>query len=86
MKYFWVRAEVYDKEAAKLEETQKINDDPSLEGKSRAEMSLKEFKGIEICSAVMGIPITITKEIIVRAARCSNEGKFQWNLNKKTIS
>ena len=34
---------------------------------------------------IAGIPITITEEIVARAARCpKNEGKFQWNLNKKT--
>jgi hypothetical protein len=42
VKYFWVRAEVYNEEVAKLEEIEKINGDPSLEGKSRAEMGLKE--------------------------------------------
>jgi len=49
-------------------------------------MGLPEFTQTEIRSAVMGIPITITKEIIARAVRCSNEGKFQWNLTKKTSS
>jgi len=34
VKYFWVRAEVYDKEAAKREETKKILSDPSFEGKN----------------------------------------------------
>jgi len=77
---------VYDKEAAKLEEIKKINGDPSLKGKSRAEMGLEEFTRTEIRSAVMGIHISITEEIIARASRCSNEGKFQWNLNNKTSS
>jgi hypothetical protein len=84
VKNFWVKAEVYDKEVAKLEEIEKINGDPSLKGKSRAEMGLKEFTRTEIRSAVMGIPITITEEIIARAARCSNEAK--WNMNIKTSS
>jgi len=35
VKYFWVRAEIYDKNAAKLEEEEKVLIDPSLEGKSR---------------------------------------------------
>ena len=32
----------------------------------------------------MGIPVTITEEVIGRACRRSVEGAFQWNLNKKT--
>jgi len=86
VKNFWVKDEVYDKEDAKLEEIQKINGDPSLEGKSRAEKGLEEFTRTEIRSTIMGIPIIITEDIIARTARCSNEGKFQWNLNSKTSS
>jgi len=36
IKYFWVRAEIYNKHAAKLEEDEKVLIDPSLEGKTRA--------------------------------------------------
>jgi len=32
----------------------------------------------------MGIPVTITEEVIGRACRRSVEGAFQWNPNKKT--
>ena len=49
-------------------------------------MGLKKFTRTEIRSDVMGIPVTITEEVIPRAARCSIEGKFQWNLNNKTRS
>jgi len=35
VKHFWVRASVYDKHAAKLEEAEKVLIDPSLEGKRR---------------------------------------------------
>jgi len=76
VKYLWVRAEVYDKEAAKREETKKILLDPSLEGKPREEMGLKEFTRTEIHSSVLGIPVTISEEAIARVARCSNEGKL----------
>jgi len=86
VKDFWVKAEVYDRKAAKLEEKQKILEDPRLEDKSKEEMGLKEFKRTEICSNVKGIPITITEEVIGRATRCEVEGKFQWDLNKKTSS
>ena len=76
VKEFWVRGEIYDIEATKLEELQKIEEDDSLQGKTREKMGFPEFTKTEIRSAVMGIPVTITEEIIARAARCSNEGKF----------
>ena len=83
VKDFWVRAEVYDQEAAKLEETQAVSRDPSLKGKSRKEMGLESYKRIEIRSSVMGIPITITEEVIARACKMALEGRFQWNVSKK---
>jgi len=44
VKDFWIRVEVYDREAAKMEEFEKIEGDESLKGKTRAEMGLEEFK------------------------------------------
>ena len=35
IKCFWVRAEVYDVHAAKMEEHEKVMIDPNLEGKTR---------------------------------------------------
>jgi len=58
-----------------MEEHEKIAGDESLKEKTRAEMSLEEFKRTYIRSAVMGIPVTITEDIIARAARCS-KGNF----------
>ncbi len=40
VKHFWVRAFVYDKHAAKLEEAEKVLIDPFIEGKIREEMGL----------------------------------------------
>jgi hypothetical protein len=34
VRHFWVRAHVYDRNAAKLEETEKVLIDPSLKGKT----------------------------------------------------
>ena len=48
VKDFWVRAKVYDKEAAKGEKWEKIAKNPSLKGKTRQEMGLEEFKRTEI--------------------------------------
>jgi len=83
VKDFWVRAEVYDLDAAKTEENQAVARDPSLKDKTRKEMGLEPFRKTEIRSAVMGIPITITKEVIARACRVAPEGKFLWNVNRK---
>ena len=56
VRHFLVKAHVYDKKAAKLEETEKILIDPTLEGKSREEMGLELFegekntrRGVELC-------------------------------------
>ena len=54
VKDFWVRAEVYDVEAAKEEEIKVVIKDPSLRGKTRQEMGLESFRQTEIRSSVMG--------------------------------
>jgi len=83
VKDFWVRAEVYDLDAAKIEENQAVVRDPSLKGKTRKEMGLEPFRKTEIRSAVMDIPITITKEVIAIACRVAPEGRFLWNVSRK---
>jgi len=50
VKDFWVRAEVYDIDAAKVEELQAVASDPSLRGKTRKEMGLEPFRQTEIKS------------------------------------
>jgi len=64
VKDFWVRAEVYDEEASINEEIQDVISNPSLKGKTREEMGLETFNETEIRSVVMGVPITISEEII----------------------
>ena len=54
VKDFWVRAEVYDVDAAKDEELKAVIRDPSLRGKTRQEMGLESFRQTEIRSSVMG--------------------------------
>jgi hypothetical protein len=76
VKDFWLRAEVYDMEAAKFEEKQVVERDSSLKGKTIEEMGLEPFKGMEIRSAVMGIPVTITEGVIAKACRVSSKGNF----------
>jgi len=80
---FWVRAEVYNVDAAKVEELQAVARDPSLREKTRKEMGLEPFRQTEIRSAVMGIPITITEEVIAKACRVPPTGRFLWNVSRK---
>jgi len=69
-------------EAAKEEEIKVVIRDPSLKGKTRHEMGLDSFKQTEIRSSVMGIPITITEEVIAAACRVTATGRFIWNASK----
>jgi len=69
-------------EAAKAEELQAVTRDPSLRGKTRKEMGLKPFRQTEIRSAVMGIPLTITEEVITKACRVAPTGRFLWNVSR----
>jgi len=81
VKDFWVRAEVYDLEAAKAEELEAITREPSLKGKTSKEMGLEPLRQTEIRSAVMGIPITITVEVIAKACRVASTGRFLCNVS-----
>jgi len=83
VKDFWVRAEVYDVDAAKVEELQAVARDASLRGKTRKEMGLEPFRQTEIRSAVMGIPITIIEEVIAKACMVAPSGRFLWNISRK---
>ena len=83
VKDFWVRAEVHDVEAAKNEELQAVSKDPSLKGKTRKEMGLEPYRQTEIRSGVMGVPITITEDVIAKACRVAPTGRFLWNITRK---
>jgi len=45
-------------------------------------MGLEPFRQTEIGSAVMGIPITITEEVIAKACRVAPTGRFLWNVSR----
>ena len=76
-------AEVFDVESAKAQEKEAVSRNPSLRGKTRKEMGLEPFQGLEIKSAVMGIPVSITEGVIAQACRMPLEGRFQWNVSSK---
>jgi len=83
VKDFWVRAEVYDLEVTLDEEDKAMIRNPSLRGKTRQEMDLESFRQTEIRSTVMGIPVTITEEVIAKACRVAPTGRFLWNITGK---
>ena len=62
VRHFWVRATIYDKQAAEEEERNLVLLYPELAGKTREEMKLEPFTGTEIRSSVMGVPIQITEQ------------------------
>ena len=62
------------------EEDDAVIRNPNLRGKTRQEMGLKSFRKTEI--TVMGIPITITEEVIAKACRVAANGRFIWNANR----
>jgi len=82
----WVRAHVYDKKAAKLEETEKILIDPTLEGKSREEMGLEPFVDTKIRPSIMGILVFISQDAIAYVIRRASEGNFKDGLDKNKKS
>ena len=69
VKEFWIRAEVFDVDSAKAQEREAVSGNPSMRGKTRKEMGLEPFQGLEIKSAVMGILVSITEGVISQACR-----------------
>jgi len=83
--HFWVRAHVYNRQAAKLEEHGNVLIDPTLEGKTREEMGLEPFTCTDIRSSIMGIPVFISERVISWLIRRAFEGRFLSGLvNNKT--
>jgi len=66
-----------------MEEHEKVVIDPSLEGKTREQLDLKPFICTEIRSSIMGIPVTISEEVIARAIRREAEGSYEECLEGK---
>jgi len=85
IRHFWVRAHIYDRNAAKLEETEKVLIYPSMEGKTREEMGLEPFKCTKIRSSIMGVLVFISEEIISFVLRRASEGIYKGGIgNSKT--
>lgn len=85
MKYFWVRAEVYDKEAAKEELRRERAMDPKNARKTRKKLRLKEFSEPEIRSSVLGVDSVITRSLIAKLLKVKDSGKYYKDSNNKTM-
>jgi len=86
VRHFWVRAQLYDQKASKLEMDEKVLIDPSLEGKTREEMGLEPFRYEEIRSSVLGIPVVISVDTIAGVIRRALEGRYVYCLKNKKSS
>ena len=86
VRHFWVRAQLYDQKAAKLEMDEKVLIDPSLEAKTREEMGLEPFRCEEIRSSVLGILVVISVDKIVEVIRRASEGRYVYGLKNKNSS
>jgi len=86
IRHFWVRVQVYDMKAAQLELDEKILLDPSLQGKTREEIGLEPFRGTEIRSSIMEIPISVSEASITWVIRRASEGKFVSGLDNNETS
>jgi hypothetical protein len=81
-----VRDSVYDRNAAKLEETDKVLIDPTLKGGTREEMGLEPFRCIEIRSNIMNIPVFISEEAISFVLIKDASGKYAGEISNPTTS
>jgi len=86
VRHFWVRAQIYNLKASKLEMDEKVLIDPSLAGKTREEMGLEPFRREELRSSIMGIPVVILVDTIAKVIRRASKGRFVYGLgnNKKS--
>ncbi|GAU43136.1 hypothetical protein TSUD_348570 [Trifolium subterraneum] len=75
VKFFWMRASVFDRTAAQEEEIILIEKFPDLSGKSRREMGLKDFTSTEIRSNIDGLDIAFTADHIVQLCRFIPSGR-----------
>jgi len=86
VRHFWVRAQLYNQKAAQLELEETVLIDPSLKGKTREEMGLEPFRGEEIRSSVLGIPVAISVDTIAGVIIRASGGKYIFGRKGKKSS
>ena len=74
VRQFWVKTEIYDKEASDRELAMKIKEDKSGKKKTRADFGLPKFEETEIRSNVMGLDVKISQSLISRVIGAPNVG------------
>jgi hypothetical protein len=72
--HFWLRAYIYNEEDAAREETELVEKNPDLAGRSRKELGLREFTSTEIRSNIAGIEITFTIDHVARVCELKQSG------------
>jgi hypothetical protein len=77
VRLFWVRASIYNRAASEAEEKQKVLLDPTLAGKTREEKGLEPYKGLEIRSNVLGIPVFIFENVVAKVLRRDSSGQYE---------
>ncbi|MCH96520.1 hypothetical protein A2U01_0017507, partial [Trifolium medium] len=75
VKEFWMKAHVFDKVSARMEEEKAIKENPSLAGKTRAEMGLCDFNETVVKFVLAGIEITISRAHIAKLLGIRDAGK-----------
>jgi hypothetical protein len=76
VRHFCVRASIYNRAASEAEERQKILLDPTLAGKTREEMGLEPYKGLEIRSNILGIAVFISENVVAKVIRRDTSGQY----------
>ena len=76
VKNFWIKAEIFDKEASEKELAVAMSLDKTKRKKTRADFGLPELTETEIRSNVMGVDVTITQSMIARILKVSEGGMF----------
>ncbi|XP_045791776.1 uncharacterized protein LOC123886505 [Trifolium pratense] len=84
LKHFWMKAKIFTKFEAQLEELLAIENNPSLKGKSRKEMGLMEFNGPQIRSNVCGLNLIFSKVHFNALLGLVDKGLFMESFEKET--
>ncbi|MCI26864.1 disease resistance protein, partial [Trifolium medium] len=73
---FWMKSYLYDEHETRLEEEWAVEKNLEMQGKTRKETGLEEFKEVEIRSTIVGLDIIITKAHFVKLLGLEDKGKI----------
>jgi len=82
---FWVRVEVYDKEAAEEELRWERATDPDGANMTRKELWLKNFSEAKIRSTIVWADLVITRSLTTQLLKVNDFGKYYRDTNERTI-